>query len=56
MSVNSNFLYPQKISHATTQLVKLTEVSSSYKEFHLLKPLIHMEATFAIIIYIYESK
>jgi hypothetical protein len=37
MSANSNFIYTQKISHATTQLVKLTEVSSSYKELPSFK-------------------
>jgi hypothetical protein len=37
MSANSNFIYTQKVSQAATQLIKLTEVSSSFMELPSFK-------------------
>jgi hypothetical protein len=37
LSANSNFIYTQKVSQGAAQLIKLTEVSSSYMELPSFK-------------------
>jgi hypothetical protein len=52
MSANSNIVSTQKIPQEATELVKLTKVSSRYVELPSFKDSEHIEATFAIIVYI----
>jgi hypothetical protein len=52
MSANSNFVSTQKIPQEATELVKLTKVFLAMWNSHLLRTLIYIDATFAIILYI----